>query len=63
MINILLFIFNHSTKFENLNFLETDTILLTNMIFRVENMLVFESKIGEGCRVLLSRRDLLTLHD
>jgi len=33
------------------------------MVYRGENMLVFESKVDEGCRVLLSREDLLTLQD
>ena len=61
--NILSFILDHPIKFRKINFLESDTILLTNMVYRGDNMLVFESKINEGCRVLLSREDLLTLQD
>ena len=33
------------------------------MIYRDENMLVFKSKVDEGCRVLLSLEDLLAVQD
>lgn len=61
--NILSFILDEPIKFKKINFLDTDTVLLTNMIYRGENMLVIESKISKGCRVLLSREDLLNLQD
>jgi len=61
--NILSFILDPPTKFKKINFLETESILLTNMVYRGENVVVFDSKIVEGCRVLLPRKDLLTLQD
>ena len=61
--NILSFILDYPIKFKKINFLESDTIFLTNMVYRGDNMLVLEQKTEEECSVLLSREDLLTLQD
>jgi len=42
-------------------FVDTDKVILTNMIYRGENMLVIESKIQDGCRVLLNGKDLMAI--
>jgi len=42
-------------------FLNTDEVILTNMIYRDQNMIVIESKSQIRCRILLDRKNLLTL--
>jgi len=58
--NILSFILDSPQTMKTV-FLNTDEVILTNMIYRGENMLVIESKIQDGCRVLLNRKDLMTI--
>ena len=61
--NILSFILDQPEKYNRKLFLETDSISLTSMVYQSENTLVLESKIQDGCRVLLNRSDLLQLQD
>jgi len=61
--NILSFILDRPEKYNRKLFLETDSISLTSMVYQSENTLVIESKIQDGCRVLLNRSDLLQLQD
>lgn len=62
--NILSFILDRPQKSAKHVFLKTDSInLKINMAYRGENMLVIDSKCLSGCRVLLSRRDLMTLQN
>ena len=58
--NILSFKLNSPQTMKTV-FLNTDEIILTNMIYRGQNMIVIESKSQIGCRILLDRKDLLTL--
>ncbi|KAL4104961.1 hypothetical protein QTP88_020236 [Uroleucon formosanum] len=59
--NILSFILDQPQKYKRNLFLETEIISLSSMVYQGENMLVIESKIQAGCRVLLNRSDLLRL--
>ncbi|XP_060876550.1 uncharacterized protein LOC132949590 [Metopolophium dirhodum] len=61
--NILSFILDQPEKYKRKLFLETDSISLSSMVYQSENTLVIESKIQDGCRVLLNRTDLLLLQD
>jgi hypothetical protein len=61
MRNILSFILETPDKTCNNIFLTDEIIKLTNMVYRGQNMLVIESKIKDGCRVLLNSKDLMTL--
>jgi len=58
--NILSYILDSPQKMKTV-FLNTDEVILTNMIYRGENMLVIESKTQDGCRVLLSGKDLMAI--
>lgn len=44
-------------------FLDTKSILLLNMLYRRDNVLVIESKTVKGCRVMFSHTDLLVLQE
>jgi len=61
--NILSFILDKPEKYKRNLFLEIDSISLTSMVYQSENALVIESKMQDGCRVLLNRTDLLQLQD
>ena len=61
--NILSFILETPDKTRNIIFLTDEIIKLSNMVYRGQSMLVVESKIKDGCRVLLNREDLLTLQN
>jgi len=59
--HILSFILDKVEKYKRIIFLETDILKLSNMAYGGENVLVIESKIQDGCRVLLNRADLIVL--
>jgi len=59
--HILSFILDRLVKYKRITFLETDILKLTSMVYDRENVLVIESKTQEGCRVLLSRADVMEL--
>ncbi|XP_060865282.1 uncharacterized protein LOC132946181 [Metopolophium dirhodum] len=59
--NILSFILDQPQKYKRNLFLETEIISMSSMVYQGENMLVIESKTQAGCRVLLSRTDLMKL--
>uniref|UniRef100_A0A2S2NMC1 Uncharacterized protein n=1 Tax=Schizaphis graminum TaxID=13262 RepID=A0A2S2NMC1_SCHGA len=59
--HILSFILDQIVKYKRIVFLETDIFKLSSMVYGGENVLVLESKIQDGCRVLLNRNDLLQL--
>lgn len=59
--NILSFILNEPVKYKRNIFLDTDSTSLSSMVYRGESVLVIESKFQDGCRVLLSRSDLISL--
>lgn len=59
--NILSFILDQPHEYKRTIFLETECYTLSSMVYRGENVLVIESKIRKGCRVLLHRSDLLSL--
>jgi len=61
--NILSFILNQPLKYKRNLFLDYDSITISIMVYQGENMLVIESKIQGGCRILLNRNDLLSLQD
>ncbi|XP_060874150.1 uncharacterized protein LOC132947907 [Metopolophium dirhodum] len=61
--NILSFILDRPEKYKRNLFLDNDVISMSSMTYHSENTLVLESKIQDGCRVLLNRTDLLTLQD
>lgn len=50
-------------KLKKIPFLDDESVLITNTVHRGKNMLVIRSKNIEGCRVLLTRSELLTLQD
>ncbi|KAE9543512.1 hypothetical protein AGLY_002312 [Aphis glycines] len=58
MRNILSFILDQPQKYK-----QSDSITISSMVYQEENMLVIESKIQDGCRILLNRNDLLRLQD
>ncbi|XP_022163072.1 uncharacterized protein LOC111028651 [Myzus persicae] len=59
--NILSFILNIPEKYKRTIFYETETEKISSMVYGGENVLVVETKNQEGCRVLLSRSDLICL--
>jgi len=59
--SILLFVLDLPQTAKKQIFLSTNDVILTNMIYRGEDMLVMESKIQDGCRVLLNRKDLIAI--
>lgn len=59
--NLLSFILEQPIKYKRIIFLDTATLTLSSMVYRRESMLVIESKMRDGCRILLSRENLLTL--
>lgn len=61
--HILSFILDQTAKYKRIVFLETDIFKLSSMVYCGENVLVMESKIQDGCRVLLNRGDLLDLQN
>ena len=61
--NILSFILDRPEKYKRTLFLETDLFKLSSMVYGGENMLVIQSKTQDGCRVLLSRSDLIQLQN
>ncbi|KAF0707882.1 Uncharacterized protein FWK35_00036093 [Aphis craccivora] len=60
---ILLFILEKPQKYKRSLFLDTDSVTISSMVYQGENMLVMESKIQDGCRILLNLSDLLKLQD
>ncbi|VVC38049.1 Hypothetical protein CINCED_3A019815 [Cinara cedri] len=58
--DILSFLLNPPTYKKNV-FSYTETTTLSSMVYKGENVIVFESKTQDGCRVLLNREDLLQL--
>ncbi|KAF0731653.1 Uncharacterized protein FWK35_00025845 [Aphis craccivora] len=61
--NILSFILEKPQKYKRSLFLDTDSVTISSMVYQGENMLVMESKIQDGCCILLNRSDLLKLQD
>lgn len=61
MCNILSFILEQPGKYKRTIFLETDKFKLSSMMFTGENVLLIESKIEEGCRIILNRTELIQL--
>ncbi|KAF0722032.1 Uncharacterized protein FWK35_00029822, partial [Aphis craccivora] len=61
--NILSHILDPAVKYKKFTFLECESVLITSMVYRGENVLVVESKETNGCRILLNRRDLMTIQD
>lgn len=59
--NILSFILEQHGKYKRTIFLETENFKLSSMMYSGENTLVIESKIQDGCRVLLNRVELIRL--
>uniref|UniRef100_A0A2S2QVQ5 Uncharacterized protein n=1 Tax=Sipha flava TaxID=143950 RepID=A0A2S2QVQ5_9HEMI len=58
--HILSFVLS-STNNKQQTFLETDSMLLTSMLYRGESVLVIEDKSIAGCRILLNRVDIMAL--
>lgn len=61
--NILSVILDTPNKSRGVIFLKDNSITLSKMVYRGENMLIIESDIQDGCRVLLSGQNLLTLQE
>ncbi|XP_060846958.1 uncharacterized protein LOC132932470 [Rhopalosiphum padi] len=61
--NILSIISDPPVKSRERLFLKDETITLSKTSYRGDNMLAVESHHQQGCRVLLSRRNLLKLQD
>ncbi|XP_022179899.1 uncharacterized protein LOC111040334 [Myzus persicae] len=61
--NILSFILDTPQKYKRTTFLETDAYKISSMVYNGSNVLVIESKTEDGCRVLLSRSDLIKLQE
>jgi hypothetical protein len=59
--NILSIILDTPEKTKENIFLTDETIKLSKMVYRGHNVLVIESLINDGCRVLLNRQDLIKL--
>jgi hypothetical protein len=59
--NILSIILDSPEKTKENIFLTDETIKLSKMVYRGQNVLVIESLIKDGCRVLLNRQDLIKL--
>lgn len=61
--NIFSFILDPPQKSVESIFLDDDVVTLSKTIYRGENHLVFNSRVQEGCRVLLNRTDLFALQN
>ncbi|KAE9533160.1 hypothetical protein AGLY_009588 [Aphis glycines] len=61
--NILSHILDPAVKYKKFTFLECESVLITSMVYKGEHVLVVESKETSGCRILLNRRDLMTIQD
>lgn len=61
--NILSVILDVPDKSRNIIFLSDEINKLSKMVYKGQNMLVVESLIQNGCRVLLSRQDLMILQN
>jgi len=61
--NILSIICDPPVKSRERLFLKDETITLSKTSYRSDNMLAVESYLQQGCRVLLSRQNLLKLQD
>jgi len=61
--NILSIILDTPVKSKERLFLKDETISMSKVIYRGDNMLVIESNLQDGCRVQLSRQNLLSLQD
>jgi len=59
--NILSFILEEPGKYKRTVFLDTENFKLSSMMYSAENTLVIESKIQDGCRILLNRMELIRL--
>ena len=59
--NILSFILEQPGKYKRIIFLETEYFKLSSMMYSGENTLVIESKIHDGCRILLNHTELIRL--
>ncbi|KAE9522683.1 hypothetical protein AGLY_016905 [Aphis glycines] len=60
---ILSHILDPAVKYKKITFLECESVLITSMVYRGEHVLIVESKETSGCRILLNRRDLMTIQD
>ncbi|XP_060862937.1 uncharacterized protein LOC132939662 [Metopolophium dirhodum] len=61
--NVLSFILDIPQSNKRIIFLETDAYKISSMVYNGSNVLVIESKTEDGCRVLLSRSDLIKLQE
>ncbi|XP_060859915.1 uncharacterized protein LOC132937106 [Metopolophium dirhodum] len=61
--HILSHILDTTVKYKRFIFLENEFVLLTSMIYRGECMLVIESKVEHGCRILLSPKELMAIQN
>lgn len=59
--DILSFLLDIPPRYKKNIFLNTSSRALSSMVYRNENVLVIESKIKDGCRVLLIYRDVTNL--
>ncbi|KAE9522114.1 hypothetical protein AGLY_017502 [Aphis glycines] len=60
--NILSHILDPTVKYKKFTFLERESVLITRMVCG-EHELVVESKETSECRILLNRRDLMTIQN
>lgn len=44
-------------------FLNEDSMILSKMVYKGENVLIIESQVQDGCRVILNRKDLFMLQN
>jgi hypothetical protein len=65
MFSLMSYIFSNilGARYKKIIFLDTEKYKLSTMRYRDENVLVIESNMTKGCRVLLNRLDLLTLQN
>lgn len=61
--HVLSHILNPAVQYKKIIFLEDEFVFLTSMVYKGEHVLVVESKKTNGCRVILNRRDLMTIQD
>ncbi|XP_016665170.1 uncharacterized protein LOC107885910 [Acyrthosiphon pisum] len=61
--HVLSHVLDPVVKYKKIIFLEDKVALLTSMVYKGEHVLVIESKTTNGCRIILSRRDLMTIQD
>lgn len=61
--HVLSHILDPAVRYKKIIFLEDEFVLLTSMVYKGEHVLVIEAKKTNGCRIILSRRDLLTIQD